>query len=77
MMVIEDKFYTRLTSFSFSSADTIKQCKILKNKANNNLLSQCTDQPMDSDDRISVHSCCKLSNEKHGEVDIACMYHSI
>lgn len=36
------------------------------------LPEQYTGQPKDSDDQTSVHSCCRLSSEKHGEDDTPC-----
>lgn len=40
-----------------------------------NLPVRYTDPPMGSDDQISAHNCCILSNEKHGVDDIAYKYH--
>lgn len=39
------------------------------------LLILYTDQPKDSDDQTSAHSCYRLSNEKRVEVDTKGMYH--
>ena len=41
-----------------------------------NLLIQCIAQPMDSDDQISGHNCCRWNNEKYEAGDRAYKCHS-